>query len=479
MRLPFWDSLRQRDPRRSTRRPARRLEVEALEERSVPTANVANALTGTAFVDHNGTGVFGPGDALLPGVSVTLSGTSFTSKSVSVSTTTNANGVFTFLNVPKGTYSLSVSNLSAYLGGNLSFGSVQAPAGVNVISNVTVAPGQNNTASLRVRGLAPTSISLEEFLSSSSGQPFGSPGPGSTAASGPFVKTAISNVTVAPNGTQVVDLAANFSAPDITNSTVRFDLALGSVKKSVDITLFDQQAPQTVQNFLDYVTTGDYNNSIFSRFISNFVLQGGGLSYSGSPPSGTLTAIEQLPNIANEFGVPNNAFTLAMAQSTGPNSANNEFFINMVNNPSLDTQQFAVFGKLATAADQQAITSLTTTKNIQNLNMNASVTHTNNPTVDLGNVPMLGYGGSSSTFPGDAAASNFLMITHAQVVSQNEALTYTVTSSKPAVATAVLGVHDPERITVTGKTAGTATITVIAKDQYGNQASTSFTVTVT
>ncbi len=486
MRLPIWNSLRQRDPQRhSTRRPTRRLEVEALEERAVPTtSSVANVLSGTAFVDHNGTGVFGPGDAALPGVSITLSGKSSLGGSISTSTTTGANGVFQFLNVPKGTYSLTASSLSDYIGGSLTFGDITAPAGVNVVSNVDVAPGQNVTASLSVKGLAPQSISLRQFLSTSTGGASGSPGPGSTSASGPFVKTAIPNVTLAPNLTQVVDLAANFSAPDITNSTVKLDLSAGSFTTSVNITLFSKQAPQTVQNFIDYINAGDYNNSIFSRLVSGFVLQGGGLVLAGSPPSTTLSAVEALPNIANESsssGMLNTTDTLAMALSgSNINSANNEFFINLANNPSLDTQSFTVFGKLASSADHNALMTFIS-KATQNLDMSKSSVGTNPATsnVVLNNVPMLNYTGSSSTFPGDAAASNFLMITHASVVSQNEVLTYSVTSSKPAVATAVLGVHDPERITVTGLKAGTSTITVTATDQYGNQASTSFTVTVT
>jgi cyclophilin family peptidyl-prolyl cis-trans isomerase len=477
----LWASLRQRDPHGRATRVALPLEVETLEQRAVPTSSATAAVTGTAFVDHNGTGIFSPGDAPIVGLTVTLGGTSSLGKSVVVTTTTDANGSFTFLNVPKGTYQLATATLNGYLGGSLTVGGIHAPNGVNVLNGVSVGTGQHVGASATVSGLAPQSISLAQFLSSATDSAFpssGSPGPGSIAATGPFVKTPISSVTLAKNGSQVVDLAANFTAPDITNSTVRFDVTAGTFKGSIDLTTFDSQAPQTVQNFLDYIKAGDYTNAPFTRLVQGFVLQGGGTNYKGSPPNASLDPVEKLPSIANEFGILNTTNTLAMAQSGGDiNSANNEFFINLTDNTSLDTQKFAVFAKLATGADATTLTKFMNTAN-QNINMSSSPAATNNPGVVFDNVPLVSYGGSATTFASDATASNFLMITHAGIVSQNEVLTYTVTSSNSNIATAALTPKAPERVTVTGKSAGTAIITVVATDQYGNTASSSFTVTI-
>src|SRR6516162_3222055 len=85
----------------------RRLELEALEDRCLLSANVAPMVSGQAFVDAAHTGTFQAGDAVLPGVTVTLSGTTYLDTSINATTTTDANGRFQFLLVPNGTYQLS------------------------------------------------------------------------------------------------------------------------------------------------------------------------------------------------------------------------------------------------------------------------------------------------------------------------------------------------------------------------------------
>src|SRR5439155_14968721 len=134
----------------------------------------------------------------------------------------------------------------------------------------------------------------------------------------------------------VIDLAAHFTDPDITNSTVRFDTSDGPI----NVQLFDTQSPQTVANFLSYVKSGAYNNSIFHRLVNNFVIQGGGFTFSSTPAG--LTAIPANPPIANEFGTSNTQGTLAMALvGSDINSATDQFFFNLVNNASsLDAQHF-------------------------------------------------------------------------------------------------------------------------------------------
>jgi cyclophilin family peptidyl-prolyl cis-trans isomerase len=116
--------------------------------------------------------------------------------------------------------------------------------------------------------------------------------------------------------------------------------------------LFASTAPKTVANFLTYVDSGAYNNSIIQRNVPNFVIQGGGFTTTSSTfTSGSqLTAIASHGTVLGEPGTKNTTGTIAMALSSGPNSGTNEWFINMANNPQLDDTSdggpFTVFGQV-------------------------------------------------------------------------------------------------------------------------------------
>ena len=128
-----------------------------------------------------------------------------------------------------------------------------------------------------------------------------------------------------------IDLAGHFTDPDITNSEVTFNITNGGTPETLNVTLFDTTAPQTVANFLDYVKAGDYNNALFTRLVSGFVLQGGGLTLDSAQTG--LLATPVLPAVPNKFGASNTADTLAMALSSGNiNSGTNQFFFNLVSN---------------------------------------------------------------------------------------------------------------------------------------------------
>ncbi|GJM13115.1 MAG: hypothetical protein DHS20C12_15180 [Pseudohongiella sp.] len=108
--------------------------------------------------------------------------------------------------------------------------------------------------------------------------------------------------------------------------------------------LLDETAPGTVQNFLNYVTRNDYNGTYIHRAVDNFVVQGG--AYRFQPFEGPIDVPTDAP-IQNEFGASNTRGTVAMAKIEGdPNSATNQWFVNVADNSaSLDSTNggFTVF----------------------------------------------------------------------------------------------------------------------------------------
>jgi cyclophilin family peptidyl-prolyl cis-trans isomerase len=114
----------------------------------------------------------------------------------------------------------------------------------------------------------------------------------------------------------------------------------------VEIELFDEEAPQTVANFLNYVNDGDYVNSFIHRVVPGFVVQGGGFALA----DGVAVAIPTDPPVTNEPGISNLRGTVAMAKRSGdPNSATSQWFFNLGDNSSnLDNSNggFTVFGQV-------------------------------------------------------------------------------------------------------------------------------------
>ena len=118
-----------------------------------------------------------------------------------------------------------------------------------------------------------------------------------------------------------------------------------------EINLFDQTTPVTVQNFLNYVNSGRYDGTVIHRSVPGFVVQGGGYVFEQELP---LTAIAANAPIINEPKWSNVRATIAMAKlPNNPNSATNQWFINLTDNsggsPRLDSQNggFTVFGQIS------------------------------------------------------------------------------------------------------------------------------------
>lgn len=126
---------------------------------------------------------------------------------------------------------------------------------------------------------------------------------------------------------------------------VRLHTTLGAITLELDV----EKAPETVRNFLAYVETGHYDNTIFHRVIDGFMIQGGGFEPGmGQKPTG-----EPIRNEADN-GLKNRAGTIAMARTQQPHSATAQFFINVANNDFLDHRSpdpqgwgYCVFGAVS------------------------------------------------------------------------------------------------------------------------------------
>lgn len=135
---------------------------------------------------------------------------------------------------------------------------------------------------------------------------------------------------------------------NVQSTAVRISTSLGII----EVDLFDETTPETVENFLSYVNTGAYDNVVVHRSVSGFIVQSGGFEYNGqaNPGEVPLDEIEVGVSVANEPLLSNLRGTIAMAKlSDLPDSATSQWFINLSNNSSnLDLQNsgFSVFGQV-------------------------------------------------------------------------------------------------------------------------------------
>jgi peptidyl-prolyl cis-trans isomerase B (cyclophilin B) len=130
-------------------------------------------------------------------------------------------------------------------------------------------------------------------------------------------------------------------------------VVISTSKGDIHIQLDTENTPATAENFLSYVRSGFYNNTIFHRVIAGFMIQGGGLTAN----------MEQKPtqgSVKNEAksGKQNKRGTIAMARTMDPHSATAQFFINVADNGflnySADTAQgfgYCVFGEVIEGMD--------------------------------------------------------------------------------------------------------------------------------
>lgn len=122
---------------------------------------------------------------------------------------------------------------------------------------------------------------------------------------------------------------------------------------TITLELDSEKAPETVKNFLAYVTAGHYDNTIFHRVIKGFMIQGGGFE----PGMAQKPTREPIKNEADN-GLKNVTGTVAMARTQAPHSATAQFFINVADNDFLDFRSadtqgwgYCVFGQVTEGMD--------------------------------------------------------------------------------------------------------------------------------
>ena len=146
-----------------------------------------------------------------------------------------------------------------------------------------------------------------------------------------------------------VPAAATPARPAAGNPVVVVETTAGAIT----IELFAEQAPDSVENFLQYVRDGFYTGTIFHRIVPGYVVQAGGYTPE-------LVEKGTRPPVRNEAtnGLSNQRGTVAMARTRAVRSATSQFYINLANNAKLDHHSlapdefgYAVFGRVLSGMD--------------------------------------------------------------------------------------------------------------------------------
>lgn len=121
----------------------------------------------------------------------------------------------------------------------------------------------------------------------------------------------------------------------------------------ITLELNAEKAPITVANFLHYVEKGFYDGVIFHRVIDGFMIQGGGFDTNMKQKATDAEIKNEADN-----GLSNDAYTIAMARTSIPDSASSQFFINVADNdflnhtaPTSSGWGYCVFGKVVEGMD--------------------------------------------------------------------------------------------------------------------------------
>jgi cyclophilin family peptidyl-prolyl cis-trans isomerase len=272
----------------------------------------------------------------------------------------------------------------------------------------------------------------------------------------PLPMMTVSAVTNVP----LVDLRSYFTITGFREPVVQFETSLGTF----NLALFPSAAPITVTNFLGYVNSGKYVNSVVHRSDKLLgLIQGGGYYRPMLDPVPTNSPIPL------EYNIPNTNSTIAMARTYIQNSATSQWFINRNDNTEVFGQAngggYAVFGRVTGTGMDVAnfIGSLPTYEF----------------SVPFDQLPLWHYTG------GVVLEGNYVAVTWAQEVplfppllGGRAVVQFTVTNSNPAVAT-VTAEGSSLRVMPVGGALGSANVTVTATDSNGNSTNSTFFLQVT
>jgi cyclophilin family peptidyl-prolyl cis-trans isomerase len=290
--------------------------------------------------------------------------------------------------------------------------------------------------------------------------------------SDPTVASPVQNFAVTESApATILNLPAIFSDVDV-NSLVRFTTPAGIF----ELELFDQQTPLTVQNFLQYVSSGRYDNTIFHRLVpDSFILSGGFELVAGTPSS--LNPIVVNPAVPTELGISNLLGTIGMFRPAGqPNGATSQFYFNLTNNANgpliNDTNDggFAAFGQLR----GNGLSIIQGFAELTPQNRGGSFDQ-----IPLQNYPAPPGG----NFPGDTTAANYALINGITIVRQRDAdngdaLAFTIpANTNPDLVQASIS-GGKLTLTYAAGESGRATLKLRATDSEGRFVETMFTVTV-
>jgi cyclophilin family peptidyl-prolyl cis-trans isomerase len=458
-----------------------RLTVELLEDRLTP--STLPAVVSGAVHLASGTG--------FSGASVTLSGITDTGTPVNASVLTQSDGSYAFTQVQPGRYNLSTNAGVEFQNGQTSFN-------FNVDAAGQVSTGNFNVV---VPGLAPQFISLRFYLSSSVPSQLPPPGLGSAPSFNLDSLTPLLAQSLSlSQGPATLNLSANFFDPKTTDTIVEFQTPQGNI----DVELFDSDAPQTVTNFLAYIESGDFQDTLFNR-ESNLsqiseqnpiptpfqVLQGGGFDITSdsatTPP--TFADMHAFQGLTPETtGHANTVGTLAMAEATvgGQQIITNQFFFNLTDNSTAlgPPQNFPVFGQVVSNSALSTYAGKFTPQDEVAANSAFFALPLNNGTDGAGNGYTPPAGDTALT---GATSANLAQITNIKVITPSAGhLTYSnAISSNPSVVAVQLGANtaastlSASQLQLTPVSQGTATVSVQVTDATGDTVIKSFTVTVT
>lgn len=156
--------------------------------------------------------------------------------------------------------------------------------------------------------------------------------------------------TVEEKNAQMIQDQQSHQNQEVQIMSEKINVVMETSKGTIYLELDKKNAPITVDNFVKYVEEGAYDETIFHRVMDGFMIQGGGFTSDGAQKK-TRASIK----LESQNGLKNLKGTIAMARTMAPNSATNQFFINVADNAMLDYKPgndgYAVFGKVVSGMD--------------------------------------------------------------------------------------------------------------------------------